>query len=431
MNITLDVVRHVLKESLGFNSFTASFITRIEVDSKHPTAGITKDGLLVYNPQFVDRYVTCKEDLFSLIFHELLHPLFGHFIYGCGRLENIAADAIINAFISCVYANESRTGNLFRSFYDDKGLMGILRPYSGMQTSRYDKIYGMLYRNSGSRSELSTGELIQTLRILVPKEQVTTVLLLGSHANHSGSQAADGIPQETLSRIADDLQRSLKAKTGQGAGSYANLVKLVMEAVRTQLSIKRQLLQRFATHRKLDRFKQLCHKQRITTSPVPIHPSKRDMVLLASGVFPGMYRNRMQHLYTQNKGLAIYLDVSGSVNAYLPKILGILQHLKQEITSIFVFSNHVVETSFHDVQKGKLQTSFGTDFDCIAESILQRGFDKAVIITDGFASMKENHKQQLLKQGVQTLTVLFSNQHSCETFARFGDVVRLDEVCTQ
>ena len=76
MKITLELVRQVFKEALGFDSYVASFITEVREDDNHPTAGIAKDGLLAYNPEFVSRYVTCKEDMFSLIFHELLHPMF-------------------------------------------------------------------------------------------------------------------------------------------------------------------------------------------------------------------------------------------------------------------------------------------------------------------------------------------------------------------
>jgi len=83
MKITLELVRQVLKEALGYDSFIASFITEVREDKDHPTAGIAKDGVVAYNPEFVSRYVTCKEDMFSLIFHELLHPMFGHLEHRC------------------------------------------------------------------------------------------------------------------------------------------------------------------------------------------------------------------------------------------------------------------------------------------------------------------------------------------------------------
>ena len=40
MKITLELVRQVLKEALGFDSFVASFITEVREDKDHPTAGI-------------------------------------------------------------------------------------------------------------------------------------------------------------------------------------------------------------------------------------------------------------------------------------------------------------------------------------------------------------------------------------------------------
>ena len=66
--------------------------------------------------------------------------------------------------------------------------------------------------------------------------------------------------------------------------------------------------------------------------------------------------------------------VSGSPSECLPKIPGILKNLRKEITTMFQFSNKVVETSFETLLKGNIQTTFGTDFNCIAQSILERGF---------------------------------------------------------
>ena len=64
----------------------------------------------------------------------------------------------------------------------------------------------------------------------------------------------------------------------------------------------------------------------------------------------------------------------------------------------------------------------------IAQSILERGFDKAVIITDGYASMSDDLKQQLRKRGLVTLTILFDDAQTCDDFAEFGEVVQLGDV---
>ena len=110
------------------------------------------------------------------------------------------------------------------------------------------------------------------------------------------------------------------------------------------------------------------------------------------------------------------------------KILGILKSLRKEITSIFQFSNKVVETTFNALLKGKIQTTYGTDFNCVARSILERGFDKAILITDGCASLSTEHGEQLKQQGLVTLTVLFDDAQSCEPFLNFGDVVQLEDI---
>lgn len=425
MKINLGIVRTILKQALGFNSFVASFITEVKEDTNHPTAGITKDGLLVYNPEFVSEYISCKEDLFSLIFHELLHPMFGHFIYGCGEIENIAADAIINAVISTVFCKHSASGNLFKKTHSPKGIDGIMRPDSDLYNSRYNKLYTMLYHNFHGIHAMTTGELIQTLKILTQTENLSTIILIGTHEKESGEK----LPQNVLAKLAEDFRRIAKDNISQSSGSHQHLMELFMEALQTHLSIRKLLLQKFATKQKMDKFKELFQDRRIGVSPIPINPSKRDIVLLSAGIYPCYFHNKLNKPVKRDLGLAIYLDVSGSVNDYLPKILGILKNLRREITSIFQFSNKVVETSFESLLRGNIKTTYGTDFDCIAESILKREFDKAVIITDGYASMKPELKEHLKKSGLITLTILFNKAQTCADFARFGDVVALDEVC--
>ena len=100
------------------------------------------------------------------------------------------------------------------------------------------------------------------------------------------------------------------------------------------------------------------------------------------------------------------------------------------MTTIFQFSNKVIETSFETLLKGNIQSTFGTDFNCVAQSILERGFDKAVFITDGYASMSDDLKQQLKSHGLVTLTILFDNVQSCEDFAEFGELVPLEDICS-
>ena len=123
----------------------------------------------------------------------------------------------------------------------------------------------------------------------------------------------------------------------------------------------------------------------------------------------------------------MFLDVSGSVNKHIPKIVGILCNMK-EMRSIYLFSNQVIETCFKElVEKGKVNTTYGTDFDCVAHKILEDDFEKAVVITDGMASMNEENSEALKEKHVKILTVLYGGGKSCDTFKPFGPVIQLDE----
>jgi hypothetical protein len=277
-----------------------------------------------------------------------------------------------------------------------------------------------------NEDKMTTGELIQTLKILTPKENISGILLIGTHYNNDDDYK---IPSDILNKIADEIKQSVQEKAKEHAGYFENIVGLLMEALRTHMSLRKKLLLKFATKRKFDKFIEIFQNRHISTSPIPIYPSKRDLVLLASGNYPSYFHNKLFHPQKRHLGLAIYLDVSGSVNEYLPKILGILKNLKKEITTIFQFSNKVVETPFSELIKGNIQTTYGTDFNCIAKSILERGFDKAIIITDGYASMDDDLKQKLKEQKLSTLTILFDDAQYCDDFETFGEIVLLGDVC--
>jgi hypothetical protein len=361
-----------------------------------------------------------------------MHPMFGHFIYNGGQLENLAADTVINACISLLFPGPSGHGSLFKKVYAPEGMEGLLRPLSRMHDSRYSELYDVFYGHAQNQPGLSTGEVIQSLKVLTVSTEVPNVLLLGSHDAHKGKErnesGLNGLSSETLCRIADDLRNAARSPEDRRAGYGENIYTLFLDTIKAHLSIRKALLQKFATRCKVDRFRQAVHRPAITVSPIPLHPSKRDLVLLSAGIVPFQYHNRAQRIAVKEHGLAVYLDVSGSVNEYLPEIIGVLQSLKGELTTIFLFSNKVVEVPFKTLLAGHVKTTYGTDFDCIAESVIERSLDKAVIFTDGYAGLAEEKQTELKKRKLRTLTVLFGGKIECDEFAPFGDVLQLGDV---
>lgn len=428
MEITLDIVRDILRRSLGKDSFVASFITGVVEDPDCPTACISAEGHLRYGPAFVAQYVETTHDLFCLIMHELMHPLFGHFVHGDGELENLGADLVINAAITHLFAGPSRDGALFRKVYPPQGLGGLLRPGSRMADSRYSRLYGAFYyARKGKDASLSTGETITALKVLAPRAEAKALLLLGSHGKPEQGKAGGKLPAEMLDKLARALQTGLHWHRSRDAGYHEALFDAFIDVLRSHLSFKRLLLELFTTRRKMDRFRTHTMHHRLTVSPIPLRPSKRDLVLLAAGMPPLHYHQRVQSKTFHEEGLAVYLDVSGSVDAYLPEIIGLLQRFRTELLTIFLFSNAVTEVPFATLLKGGVRTTYGTDFDCVARSMLDKGLDKAVVLTDGYASMQPKLQEELRERKVQVLTVLFGGKEDCPEFAPLGDVVLLED----
>lgn len=431
MQVDLDIIRELLRRTLGFDSFVAGFVTSVIEDQAVPTAGINGNGVMRCNPAFVEEHVRTEADLFCLVFHELLHPAFGHFIHGDDELANIACDAIINAVVTNLFPQPSARGCLFTALYPERGLSAILRRGSKLAYSRYRRLYEYLYPAHGaSKTRLSAGEIIQTLKALAaPGAQ--KILLLGTHGDGDRDQGngepRPGWSEKTTAEISREVLAVLKG-AGTCAGHFDCLMDLIVDVLNTKTTVREDLLLGYATRRKRDRFFDDHQRPRRITSPFPLNPSRRDMVLLSAGVWPGFFRNRQPEVTRRQKGIAIYLDVSGSVNEALPEILGVLSHYRERIGSVFLFSNTVAEIPFRRVCAGKIRTTYGTDFDCVARSILEQEYERAVVITDGYADLDDVNAEEMKKAGTKILTILFGGAEECEALQPFGDIVKLEDM---
>ncbi len=374
---------------------------------------------MLYNLAFAEKHLRTPPSLFCLIAHEMCHCVFRHSAHGGGRLENLGEDALINAFITRAFPITSNDGCLFRHFYGTEGAQGLLRPESELALSRFGPLYHQLYTG---RREISSGEVIQALRVLLPDpDGIPQIVLIGSHDTREECPASNAIEG-----MAEDLGRLLDRNEAAGAGG--SLVELFKKRIASAVAIKRAVLRRYTTARRLDNFVEPFREQRIGVSPVPISPSKRELIMLHAGMMPPHVRRPMIAEKTRRRGLAVYLDVSGSVQEHLPNIIGILGRLKDVLTGVFLFSTVVEEIPFKQLLSGRIATTFGTSFDCVAESIAARGFERAVIITDGFASLSTGKGTALRDGKVKLLTILFGGGSACQPLEPYGEVVHLDRV---
>lgn len=428
MQIDLRQIRNILKNKLGFNSFISTFIKSVTPKAVG-TACIDKDGNMYYDQKFVEKYITTPEDLFSMIMHELMHPLFAHYRYGGGDIANIACDAIINAAITTLFTYQSNRGALFKKLYKSEGFEILLRPGCDEVINRFSRLYKNLY-NPPSKGELTTGGVILSLKVLLDTINVRAILLLGNHGASfiDRENTLDKLPADILERIAGEIGEQI-SKSKQ-AGYSDQLSDLIMNVIKSCYTLKKEMLRNFVTRNKVDKFKEFGRRDMRRCSPIPLSPSKGDIVKLAAGLYPMYFHNRFQKETSKDRGIAIYLDVSGSVNEYLPDIIGVLNSFRNEITTIFQFSNKVVETTFKSLLKGEIKTTYGTDFNCIAESILDRDFEKAVVITDGYATLSIESEQKLKDAGIRILTILFDDADSCLDLEPFGPAIKLEDMKT-
>lgn len=116
------------------------------------------------------------------------------------------------------------------------------------------------------------------------------------------------------------------------------------------------------------------------------------------------------------------------MESYLPRILGILARLEDVLNGIYLFSTKVVEVPFKEVMAGKIQTTYGTSFDCVAASIVENRFKRAIVLTDGFAYLTQEKEKALVESKAKMLTVLFGGARTCDPLATHGDVVQLEDV---
>jgi hypothetical protein len=80
----------------------------------------------------------------------------------------------------------------------------------------------------------------------------------------------------------------------------------------------------------------------------------------------------------------VYLDVSGSMNAEMPLVIGLLNRLRRFIRMPFwAFSTEVAPAR---IERGALRTrtTGGTSLACVLEPVARTRPESAVIVTDGF-----------------------------------------------
>lgn len=479
--ITYDVIYHALSSIFPDHvTLIMSSIRRIVVinqDSAHfSTMGITASGTLFISRKFWDEHMQDYNALRTVLFHELHHCIGGD-VYNINtdkteeaKLENLAnlyaMDARINAF-AVISRPEIQPEEFLSKFYNEEvqqkdSLAKILTPSAVFTDSAEDSLLKPFHEKFYNSEEFcSHHDLAQVILDILknrPKDNKgTAVILLGSHGD-SGEEISeeeldqyehvividnrdkqeDEGPDDTYGQadLPERVKQAVKDHVAQvsarGVGKASTIAKHIVELsndITEKLDISKFKKFMFDNIFHNVRAQATVKEGKYTSSPIiPRRISVTDMIMTAAGYPPLLWKSHKNISKFNPMLLPIYLDVSGSTWSYLPKIIKLICNISNEIDYVWGFSNKVVKHSLEDLENGRIDSTGGTDFDCIVEHAIENNFKHIVVMTDGYAYYSKAYDAKV-DQILSVATILFGYPDKNNYFSRvYNNSHDIDEV---
>ena len=367
-------------------------VLQVEFTETVPTLAVTCETRprLLVNLAFLKKHCRTDQHVKAVICHEFLHVLLRHTerIAGFSPAEHVAFDAVINAIIHRELGDDY-SEFMSRYYAKEKGVRRLLRPPT--RTERTPDF--------GSRSPLMRAwvslynglliadDIADLARDILDVKTVpsTGTVLIGGHDHTEFVGELPEVLQEALDQALKSMNgcgiwRSPKER-GVGANAYRAAIPGVSEGVQRW---RRETLEVLRRHLVPDP-KAVRHDTRPLHFTVPVlSPGDRRATLRAlwSPLLPEALWSTEQRL---RSGTAqVYLDVSGSMNAEMPLIIGLLARLGSFIHKpLWAFSDVVAKA---EIVNGRLlaDTTGGTSMACVLEHIAETRPAAAVVVTDGY-----------------------------------------------
>ena len=369
-------------------------VLQVEFTETVPTLAVTCETRprLLVNLAFLKKHCRTDQHVKAVICHEFLHVLLRHTerFAGFSPAEHVAFDAVINAIIHRELGDDY-SEFMGRYYAKEKGVRRLLRPpppliprHGSRSTplSPVVRAWGSLYAGL-----LIADDIADLARDVLDVKTVpsTGTVLIGGHDHTEFVGELPEVLQEALDQALKSMNgcgiwRSPKER-GVGANAYRAAIPGVSEGVQRW---RRETLEVLRRHLVPDP-KAVRHDTRPLHFTVPVlSPGDRRATLRAlwSPLLPEALWSTEQRL---RSGTAqVYLDVSGSMNAEMPLIIGLLARLGSFIHKpLWAFSNVVAKA---EIVNGRLlaDTTGGTSMACVLEHIAETRPAAAVVVTDGY-----------------------------------------------
>lgn len=367
-------------------------VLQVEFTETVPTLAVTCETRprLLVNLAFLKKHCRTDQHVKAVICHEFLHVLLRHTerIAGFSPAEHVAFDAVINAIIHRELGDDY-SEFMSRYYAKEKGVRRLLRP-----PTRTERTPGFGSRSPlmGAWVSLYNGLLIaddiaDLARDILDVKTVpsTGTVLIGGHDHTEFVGELPEVLQEALDQALKSMNgcgiwRSPKER-GVGANAYRAAIPGVSEGVQRW---RRETLEVLRRHLLPDP-KAVRHDTRPLHFTVPVlSPGDRRATLRAlwSPLLPEALWSTEQRL--RGGTAQVYLDVSGSMNAEMPLIIGLLARLGRFIHKpLWAFSDVVAKA---EIVNGRLlaDTTGGTSMACVLEHIAETRPAAAVVVTDGY-----------------------------------------------
>ena len=369
-------------------------LLRIEETDSVPSASVSceRRPVLRINPAFVARHCRSDEHLFLLVMHELHHVLLGHtrLFRRASRAHNLAFDALINAMLVARFPADAYRSFFLDLYGEEDGPLRLLAPPDGNRISDHAlaRLHHILYSASSVTAEEVFNAIVATVKDCGDTAWDAAVLL-GDHAGpDEDAWGTDGpLDPEFVEAIRTIVEKWPPPEMPVRGRSLSDaLEQATVNPARPAADVLRTL-RRALMGAALKRFGGGAPASRaIRVQDAVPHASDRvAAVARACGNVPLLYWRPSSRRGARSGRTRVYIDVSGSMDAYVPLLYGALAALRNYVEpEVMLFSTTVVAIAMGDLRKGRVTTTGGTDITCVFDHVVKDAVARALVITDGY-----------------------------------------------
>jgi len=387
--------------------------TRIARDDSIRTACIRMQNgnpVMSINKNFCAKYVKTLEDVLFLLSHEICHFVYGHLLppmlsfneeHG-PEVTNLALDIIIDQMLYKELGEKQNEINLIRYYKYSLCPITLLFPPSQL-----------------SESDFKNDSCKELYRQLKRYERFTPYRLVQHIASHQGFS----YPRLIKTYGVDIFMRARALKGG--GQTLQPLVDLLLSRFRGNQTAFRRL-EAPKKESFLDIIRALFQDEdakgldyRKAEGPIPF-VGRKDLFHLATGRPNLIYHGNPDTV--EERGLKVYFDVSGSMSEHIPKVLALIDQIKDYISyPLFAFSVGIHPVTRKQLMARQIVSTGGTDFDILAEHIIRNRHEKVLLITDGVGDISESLASQMRRN--HRIIALFSGSGSRNEVEKFSERV--------